>query len=424
MKVYYKDFEIRIILRKGYKMNKIQMQNPIVELDGDEMTRLMWSIVKDKLIIPFVDLKTEYYDLHIKNRDNTDDKVTVEAAEAIKKHKVGVKCATITANKDRQEEYNLKKISKSPNGTIRKILDGTVFRKPIIINTIKPIIPTWTEPITIARHSYGDLYLSTNTSVKAGSKAEIVITDPNYLETRMTIKDFKEDGIIQAYFNLDQSIHKFAETCFEYAIMEKIDLLFSAKDTVTQEYDEKFKDIFENSYNNKYKSKFEKLGIKYTYTLIDDAVSRVIKSNGGFLWACKNYDGDVMSDMVATGYGSLALMTSVLVSPKGAFEYEAAHGTVRAHYYRHLKGEETSTNPIAIIFAWSGALRKRGEMDDNKDLIGFAEILEKSTVDTINSGFVTKDLYYMSIAENKEIVTTNIMIEEIVKNLKIHILRA
>lgn len=405
-------------------MNKIQMQNPIVELDGDEMTRLMWSIVKDKLIIPFVDLKTEYYDLHIKNRDNTDDKVTVEAAEAIKKHKVGVKCATITANKDRQEEYNLKKISKSPNGTIRKILDGTVFRKPIIINTIKPIIPTWTEPITIARHSYGDLYLSTNTSVKAGSKAEIVITDPNYLETRMTIKDFKEDGIIQAYFNLDQSIHKFAETCFEYAIMEKIDLLFSAKDTVTQEYDEKFKDIFENSYNNKYKSKFEKLGIKYTYTLIDDAVSRVIKSNGGFLWACKNYDGDVMSDMVATGYGSLALMTSVLVSPKGAFEYEAAHGTVRAHYYRHLKGEETSTNPIAIIFAWSGALRKRGEMDDNKDLIGFAEILEKSTVDTINSGFVTKDLYYMSIAENKEIVTTNIMIEEIVKNLKIHILRA
>jgi isocitrate dehydrogenase len=424
MKVYYKDFEIRIILRKGYKMNKIQMQNPIVELDGDEMTRLMWSIVKDKLIIPFVDLKTEYYDLHIKNRDNTDDKVTVEAAEAIKKHKVGVKCATITANKDRQEEYNLKKISKSPNGTIRKILDGTVFRKPIIINTIKPIIPTWTEPITIARHSYGDLYLSTNTSVKAGSKAEIVITDPNYLETRMTIKDFKEDGIIQAYFNLDQSIHKFAETCFEYAIMEKIDLLFSAKDTVTQEYDEKFKDIFENSYNNKYKSKFEKLGIKYTYTLIDDAVSRVIKSNGGFLWACKNYDGDVMSDMVATGYGSLALMTSVLVSPKGAFEYEAAHGTVRAHYYRHLKGEETSTNPIAIIFAWSGALRKRGEMDDNKDLIGFAEILEKSTVDTINSGFVTKDLYNMSIAENKEIVTTNIMIEEIVKNLKIHILRA
>ncbi len=405
-------------------MNKIQMQNPIVELDGDEMTRLMWSIVKDKLIIPFVDLKTEYYDLHIKNRDNTDDKVTVEAAEAIKKHKVGVKCATITANKDRQEEYNLKKISKSPNGTIRKILDGTVFRKPIIINTIKPIIPTWTEPITIARHSYGDLYLSTNTSVKAGSKAEIVITDPNYLETRMTIKDFKEDGIIQAYFNLDQSIHKFAETCFEYAIMEKIDLLFSAKDTVTQEYDEKFKDIFENSYNNKYKSKFEKLGIKYTYTLIDDAVSRVIKSNGGFLWACKNYDGDVMSDMVATGYGSLALMTSVLVSPKGAFEYEAAHGTVRAHYYRHLKGEETSTNPIAIIFAWSGALRKRGEMDDNKDLIGFAEILEKSTVDTINSGFVTKDLYNMSIAENKEIVTTNIMIEEIVKNLKIHILRA
>lgn len=399
-------------------MNKIQMQNPIVDIDGDEMTRVIWSLIKDKLIIPFVDLKTEYYDLHVKNRDNTDDKVTIEAAEAIRKYKVGVKCATITSNKARQEEYNLKQITRSPNGTIRKILDGTVFRKPIMISTIKPIIPTWTKPITIARHSYGDLYLSTNALVKAGSKAEIVITDQNNVETRMTINDFKEDGIVQSYFNLDTSIYKFADTCFKTAIEEKMDLIFSAKDTVAKEYDTRFKDIFENLYEERYKSEFEKLGIKFSYTLIDDAVSKAIKSNGGFLWACKNYDGDVMSDMVATGYGSLALMTSVLVSPDGAYEYEAAHGTVRAHYYKHLKGEETSTNPIAIIFAWSGALAKRGEIDNNKELIDFAHLLEKSTIDTINCGFVTKDLYNMSTVNNKKIVNTNTMIDEIFRKLE------
>lgn len=398
-------------------MKKIKMHNPIVEIDGDEMTRVIWSLIKDKLILPFVDLKTEYYDLHVKNRDNTDDKVTFEAAEAIKKHKVGVKCATITSNKARQEEYQLKQITRSPNGTIRKILDGTVFRKPIIISTIKPLIPTWTEPITIARHSYGDLYLSTNALVKAGSKAEIVITDQNNTETRMTINDFKEDGIVQAYFNLDASIHKFADTCFKTAIEEKMDLLFSAKDTVTKEYDSKFKDIFEGLYEEKYKAEFEKLDIKFTYTLIDDAVSKAVKSKGGFLWACKNYDGDVMSDMVATGYGSLALMTSVLVSPEGAYEYEAAHGTVKAHYYKHLRGEETSTNPIAIIFAWSGALSKRGEIDDNKELIDFANLLEEATIDTINSGFVTKDLYSLSTVKNKTIVTTNTIIDEIFNKL-------
>jgi len=399
-------------------MEKIKMNTPIVELDGDEMTRIIWAWVKEKLILPYVDLKTEYYDLHLNNRDNTDDQVTIDAANAIKKYGVGVKCATITANNDRKIEYNLKTVLKSPNGTIRKILDGTVFRKPITLETLNPIIPTWKKPITIARHSYGDIYASSSLEVGENTKAEIVLTDENNNETRTTIFDFKEKGIIMGEYNIDSSIEHFAETCFKHAISEKSDLLFSTKDTVVKAYDYKFKNIFNDLYNQKYKEQFQKLGINYTYTLIDDAVSRVIKSEGGMIWACKNYDGDVMSDMVATGFGSLALMTSFLMSPDGKYEYEAAHGTVTRHYYKHLKGEKTSTNPIAIIFAWTGALRKLGELDSNQELINFSNNLEKACIKTINSGIVTKDLYEMSTVKNKKWVNTEEFIDKITINME------
>nr|WP_312579534.1 NADP-dependent isocitrate dehydrogenase [Sedimentibacter sp.] len=400
-------------------MDKIKMNIPVVELDGDEMTRIIWALVKDKLLKPYIDLKTEYYDLHLTNRDNTNDQVTIEAANAIRKYGVGVKCATITANDDRKVEYNLKNVLKSPNGTIRKILDGTVFRKPIAIETLTPIIPNWKKPITIARHSYGDIYSSSSLAVEEGTKAEIVLTDKNNKETRTTIFDFKEKGIVMGEYNLDSSIAHFAETCFKHAIEEKSDLIFSTKDTVVKTYDYKFKDIFNELYKSKYEDTFHQLGLNYTYTLIDDAVSKVIKSKGGMIWACKNYDGDVMSDMVATGFGSLALMTSVLISPDGSYEYEAAHGTVTRHYYNYLKGEKTSTNPIAIIFAWTGALRKRGELDSNQELINFSNCLEKSCISIINKGILTKDLFEMSNVKNKKWVNTEELIESIAQNMQI-----
>jgi len=399
-------------------MEKIKMNLPIVEMDGDEMTRVLWQWIKDKLIIPYVDLKTEYYDLHLKNRDNTDDKVTNDAALAIKKYKVGVKCATITANADRMVEYDLSYLSKSPNAIIRRTLDGIIFRKPIILDTLNPIISGWKKPITIARHSYGDIYASISMEVPKDTKAEIVLTDKNNNEIRKTIFDFNEPGIVMGEYNIDSSIENFAENCFKFAIEEKTDLIFSTKDTITKAYDFKFKDIFERLYEVKYKEEFENSGITFLYTLIDDAVARIIRSEGGILWACKNYDGDVMSDMVAAGYGSLALMTSVLISPEGAYEYEAAHGTVKNHYYRHLNGEKTSTNPIATIFAWTGALRKRGELDNNVELMEFANNLEAATLKTYNEGIITKDLFDMSTAENKRWVNSEEIIDAISSNLK------
>ena len=341
--------------------DKIKMTTPLVEMDGDEMTRVIWKMIKDILILPYVDLKTEYYDLGLEHRNETNDKVTVDSAEATKKYGVAVKCATITPNAARMTEYNLKEMWKSPNGTIRAILDGTVFRKPIIVKGITPFIPTWTKPITIARHAYGDIYKNTEMAVSQGSKAELVVTDKDGNETRKLIHDFKNsDGIVQGVHNLDSSIASFARACFNYALDAKEDLWFASKDTISKTYDHRFKDIFAEIFENEYKAKFEAAGIEYFYTLIDDAVARVIRSNGGYIWACKNYDGDVMSDMVATAFGSLGMMSSVLVSPDGVYEYEAAHGTVQRHYYKHLKGEKTSTNSVATIFAWSGALRKRG----------------------------------------------------------------
>ena len=399
-------------------MMKIKMEIPIVEMDGDEMTRIIWKWVKEKLIEPYVDLKTEYYDLGLKNRDNTDDQVTIDSANAIKKYGVGVKCATITANTDRKKEYDLKRISKSPNGIIRKIIDGTIFRKPIILDTVEPLIPSWKKPITIARHSYGDIYSSVSLEVPKDTKAEIVLTDKNNNEVRRTIYDFQESGVVMGEYNLDSSIRKFAEACFKYAVEQKSDLIFSTKDTITKEYDFKFKDIFNELYEDKYKEEFDKIGINFMYTLIDDAVARVIRSEGGMIWACKNYDGDVMSDMLATVYGSLSLMTSVLISPEGAYEYEAAHGTVTRHYYKHLKGEETSTNPIATIFAWTGALRKRGELDSNNDLVKFADALELATIKTYDSGTITKDLLNKSTAPNKKWVNSEEIIDSIAKNIK------
>lgn len=398
-------------------MNKIKMTTPIVEMDGDEMTRIIWAWIKEKLILPYVELKTEYYDLHMKVRDNTNDQITVDAANAIKKYGVGVKCATITANTDRKEEYDLKELWKSPNGTIRKILDGTVIRKPIILDTIKPYVSSWKKPITIARHSYGDIYASVSLEVEKDTKAEIVLTDKNNNEIRKTIFDFNQKGIVMGEYNLDASIHEFAEVCFKYAIQEKMDLIFATKDTVTKTYDFKFKDTFEGLYQTKYKEEFEKLGINFIYTLIDDAVARIMRSEGGLLWACKNYDGDVMSDMVAAGYGSLALMTSVLVSPEGHYEYEAAHGTVKNHYYKHLKGEKTSTNPVATIFAWTGALRKRGELDGIESLVKFANCLEQATIYTFNSGTITKDLNDISSAVNKKLVNSEEILDAIAENL-------
>lgn len=372
--------------------DKIQMRTPLVEMDGDEMTRVLWKIVKEKLINPYVDLKVEYYDLGLQARDKSDDKITFEAAEAIKKYGVGVKCATITPNAERVKEYNLKKMWPSPNGTIRAILDGTVFRKPILVKNVKPSIPSWKNPIIIGRHAYGDIYKGQELHVTEPGKAEIVFTSASGKETRVTIMEMKEPGVIQGIHNLESSIESFARACFIYALSEKVDLWFATKDTICKVYDGVFKDIFNKVFNNEFKDKFEKAGITYFYTLIDDAVARVMKSEGGFLWACKNYDGDVMSDMVASAFGSLAMMTSVLVSPKGYFEFEAAHGTVQKHYYKYLKGEKTSTNSVALIFAWTGALKKRGELDNISQLIAFAEKLEKATVKTIEDGKMTGDL--------------------------------
>lgn len=392
---------------------KIQMTTPLVEMDGDEMTRILWKWIKDILIIPYVDLKTEYYDLGLEYRNETNDKVTFDSAEATKKYGVAVKCATITPNAERMGEYNLKEMWKSPNGTIRAILDGTVFRTPIIVNGITPFIPTWTKPITIARHAYGDVYKNTELEVKSSGKAELVFTDENGNETRETIHDFKGAGIIQGIHNTDKSISSFARSCFNYALDLKQDLWFSTKDTISKKYDHRFKDIFNNIYNSDYKEKFEETGIEYFYTLIDDAVARVIRSDGGYIWACKNYDGDVMSDMVATAYGSLAMMTSVLVSPEGVYEYEAAHGTVQRHYYKHLKGDKTSTNSVATLFAWTGALRKRGELDNNSDLVNFADKLEQATITTIEEGVMTGDLASLSSIENKKTVDSETFLHEI-----------
>jgi len=372
-------------------MDKIKMTTPLVEMDGDEMTRILWKMIKDELILPFVDLKTEYYDLGLPEREKTKDAVTHAAAEANKKYGVAVKCATITPNKQRVEEYNLTEMWKSPNGTIRAALDGTVFRAPIIINSIKPVVKNWKKPITIARHAYGDVYKATEFRVPEG-KAELVFTAKDGTEMRETVYDFECGGVLQAQYNKDSSIRSFAHSCFKYALDTKQDLWFSTKDTISKKYDQTFKLIFEEIFENEYKDAFEKAGIEYFYTLIDDAVARVIRSEGGYIWACKNYDGDVMSDMVSTAFGSLAMMTSVLVSPDGKYEYEAAHGTVTRHYYRYLKGEETSTNPMATIFAWTGALRKRGELDNLPELTGFAKKLEAACIKTLDDGIMTKDL--------------------------------
>ncbi|MBQ0097418.1 MAG: NADP-dependent isocitrate dehydrogenase [Oscillospiraceae bacterium] len=400
-------------------MNKIPMNTPIVEMDGDEMTRIIWKMIKDILILPYVDLKSEYYDLGLENRNATNDQVTIDSANATKKYGVAVKCATITPNAQRVEEYSLKEMWKSPNGTIRAILDGTVFRTPILVKGITPYIPTWTQPICIARHAYGDVYKNTEMKVPQGAKAELCVTDKDGNEKRELIFDFENsNGIIQGMHNLESSISSFARACFNYALDTKLDIWFATKDTISKKYDHTFKDIFNDIFENEYKEKFEKAGITYFYTLIDDAVARVIRSNGGYIWACKNYDGDVMSDMIATAFGSLAMMTSVLVSPDGVYEYEAAHGTVQRHYYKHLKGEETSTNSVATIFAWTGALKKRGELDGNKELSAFAEKLEKATIATIENGIMTGDLYIMSTLENKRKVNTQQFLEEINKELQ------
>ena len=388
-------------------MDKIKMTTPLVEMDGDEMTRIIWKMIKDILIIPYVDLKTEYYDLGLEHRNETDDQVTVDSANATKKYGVAVKCATITPNAERVKEYNLKEMWKSPNGTIRAILDGTVFRTPIIVKGITPYIPTWTKPITIARHAYGDVYKNTEMQVPDGSKCELVCTDKDGNETRALIHEFNGSaGIIQGMHNIDKSIESFARCCFNYALDMKKDLWFATKDTISKKYDHRFKDIFNDIFNAEYKAKFDESGIEYFYTLIDDAVARVVRSEGGYIWACKNYDGDVMSDMVATAYGSLAMMTSVLVSPDGTYEFEAAHGTVQRHYYKHLKGEETSTNSVATLSAWTGALRKRGELDKIDDLCTFADKLEAATIKTIEDGIMTGDLYLLSKLENKKKVNT------------------
>lgn len=384
-------------------MQKIQMKTPLVEMDGDEMTRIIWQIIKEELLEPFVELKTEYYDLGLPERDRTDDKVTVDASYAAKKYGVAVKCATITPNAQRVEEYHLKEMWKSPNGTIRAILDGTVFRAPILIDSIKPVVKNWKKPITIARHAYGDVYKASEMRIPGKGKAEIVFTDENGNETRQTVYDFECPGVLQGQYNKDTSIRSFAHSCFKYAIDTKQDLWFSTKDTISKKYDHTFKDIFAEVYEADYKETFEKLGITYFYTLIDDAVARVIRSEGGYIWACKNYDGDVMSDMVSTAFGSLAMMTSVLVSPDGNYEYEAAHGTVTRHYYKYLAGETTSTNPMATIYAWSGALRKRGELDALPDLVSFADKLEETCIDTLNDGIMTKDL--AGLAEGVKVTT-------------------
>ena len=393
--------------------DKIQMKTPLVEMDGDEMTRIIWKMIKDILLTPYIDLKTEYYDLGLEHREATDDQVTFDSAYATKKYGVAVKCATITPNADRVVEYNLKQMWKSPNGTIRALLDGTVFRTPIVVKGITPFIPTWTKPITIARHAYGDVYKNTEMVVEANSKAELVVTKADGTEERALIHNFETPGILQGLHNLDKSIESFARACFNYALDLKQDLWFSTKDTISKKYDHRFKDIFAEIYEKEYKEKFEAAGIEYFYTLIDDAVARVVRSNGGYIWACKNYDGDVMSDMVATAFGSLAMMTSVLVSPDGVYEYEAAHGTVQRHYYKHLKGEKTSTNSMATLFAWTGALRKRGELDNTPELVDFANKLEQASIQTIEDGVMTGDLYALSSLENKRTVDTETFLQEI-----------
>ena len=386
---------------------KIKMTTPLVEMDGDEMTRVIWKMIKDILLTPYVDLKTEYYDLGLEHREATKDQVTIDSAEATKKYGVAVKCATITPNAARVKEYNLTEMWKSPNGTIRAILDGTVFRTPILLKGITPYIPTWTKPITIARHAYGDLYKNVEMRVPENAKAELVVTKADGTEERVTIHEFKTPGVIQGLHNIDKSIESFARSCFNYALSMKQDLWFAAKDTISKTYDHRFKDIFQEIYDAEYKEKFEKVGIEYFYTLINDAIARVIRSEGGYIWACKNYDGDVMSDMIATAYGSLAMMTSVLVSPDGVYEYEAAHGTVQRHYYKYLKGETTSTNSVATLFAWTGALRKRGELDDLPELSAFADKLEKATLQTIEEdGIMTGDLAAMSTLPNAKKVDT------------------
>ncbi len=398
-------------------MNKIQMTTPLVEMDGDEMTRILWQAIKEKLLLPFVDLKCEYYDLGLPYRDQTNDQVTVDAANAIKKYGVGVKCATITPNAQRVEEYKLKEMWKSPNGTLRAMLDGTVFRAPVVVKGIKPSVSTWEKPIVLARHAYGDVYKNSELYVDGAAKAELLVTYPDGRTETKLIHDFDGSGIIQGVHNTDKSIASFARACFNYALSLKQDLWFSTKDTISKIYDHRFKDIFAEIYEAEYKKAFEAAGIEYFYTLIDDAVARVIRSKGGFIWACKNYDGDVMSDMVATAFGSLAMMTSVLVSPDGKYEYEAAHGTVTRHYYKHLKGEETSTNSVATIFAWSGALRKRGELDDLPELCAFADRLEAATLGTIEDGIMTGDLYLLSTLENKKKVNSLEFLDAIAKKL-------
>lgn len=400
-------------------MAKIQMTTPIVEMDGDEMTRIIWKMIKDILICPYVDLKTDYYDLGLVHRNETNDQVTIDSANATKKYGVAVKCATITPNAQRMTEYNLKEMWKSPNGTIRAILDGTVFRAPIIVKGITPLLPGWKKPITIARHAYGDVYKNSEMKVADGSTAELVVTDKDGNETRQRIHKFSgSDGIIQGLHNINASIASFARACFNFALDTKQDLWFATKDTISKKYDHTFKDIFQEIFDNEYKEKFDAAGITYFYTLIDDAVARVVRSEGGYIWACKNYDGDVMSDMVATAFGSLGMMTSVLVSPTGVYEYEAAHGTVTRHYYKHLKGEETSTNSVATLFAWTGALRKRGELDGNKELSDFADKLEKATIKTIEDGVMTGDLYVLSNLDNKRKVNTEDFLLEINNRLK------
>ena len=394
-------------------MSKITMTTPLVEMDGDEMTRILWKMIKDELLLPFIDLKTEYYDLGLEERNRTNDQVTVDSANATKKYGVAVKCATITPNAARMTEYNLKEMWKSPNGTIRAMLDGTVFRAPIVVKGIEPNVKTWEKPITIARHAYGDVYKASEMKVPGPGKAELVFTAEDGTIVRELIHNFTGAGVLQGQHNLDDSIESFAHSCFKYALDTKQDLWFATKDTISKKYDHTFKDIFQDVFEKNYKDAFEKAGIEYFYTLIDDAVARVMKSKGGFIWACKNYDGDVMSDMVATAFGSLAMMTSVLVSPDGVYEYEAAHGTVQRHYYKHLKGEKTSTNSMATLFAWTGALRKRGELDNTPELVDFANKLEQASIQTIEDGVMTGDLYALSSLENKRTVDTETFLQEI-----------
>ena len=398
-------------------MDKIKMTTPIVEMDGDEMTRILWQMIKDNLILPYIDLKTEYYDLGLEYRDETNDQVTIDSANATKKYGVAVKCATITPNAARVEEYHLKDMWKSPNATIRAILDGTVFRAPIVVKGIEPCVKCWKKPITIARHAYGDVYKASEMKIPGPGKVELVYTAEDGTESRELIHSFNCPGIVQGMHNVNKSIESFARSCFNYALDTKQDLWFATKDTISKQYDHTFKDIFQEIFDSEYTKKFEDADITYFYTLIDDAVARVMKSEGGYIWACKNYDGDVMSDMVSSAFGSLAMMTSVLVSPEGYYEYEAAHGTVQRHYYKHLKGEETSTNSVATIFAWSGALRKRGELDGNKELMEFADRLEKATIDTIEAGEMTKDLALITTIENPTVLNSEGFIKAIAKRL-------